>query len=144
MILNNSIFSASAVHNKSGCSIVTPAVKLPWRPSVNKQNTGKLRIFKVLKIKFPVSWYETGNLFEGRSPKISIIRWSVRVSLTGRNYEQFRWYWPWHLINKFDQIDEADCMFIFQIKHQYSFWIIPHILCIVTGFNLEQIFMTPF
>jgi hypothetical protein len=23
--------------------------------------------------------------------------------------------------NKFDQIDEADCMFIFQIKHQYSF-----------------------
>jgi hypothetical protein len=38
--------------------------------------------------------YETGNLFEGRSPKISIIRWSVHVSLTGRNYEQFRWYWP--------------------------------------------------
>ena len=30
--------------------------------------------------------------------------------------------------NKFDQIDEADCMFIFQIKHQYSFWIIIHIL----------------
>ena len=26
--------------------------------------------------------------------------------------------------NKFDQIDEAGCMFIFQIKHQYSFWII--------------------
>jgi hypothetical protein len=42
-------------------------------------------------------YYETGNrLFEGRSPKISIIRWSVHVSLTGRNYEQFRWYW--HLI----------------------------------------------
>ena len=64
--------------------------------------------------------------------KISIIRWSVHVSLTatGRNYEQFRWYWPWHLIiiYKFDQIDEADCMFIFQIKHQYSFWIIAHIL----------------
>ena len=70
------------------------------------------------------------TLFEGRSPKISIIRWSVHVSLTGRNYEQFRWYWPWHLIiiYKFDQIDEADCMFIFQIKHQYSFWIIAHIL----------------
>ena len=71
-------------------------------------------------------------LFEGRSPKISIIRWSVHVSLTatGRNYEQFRWYWPWLLIiiYKFDQIDEADCMFIFQIKHQYSFWIIAHIL----------------
>jgi hypothetical protein len=33
LILNNSIFSASAVHNKSGCSNVTPAVKLPWRPS---------------------------------------------------------------------------------------------------------------
>ena len=51
--------------------------------------------------------------------------------------------------NKFDHIDEADCMFIFQIKHQYSFWIIAHnrpyiIQCIVTGFNLEQIFMTPF
>ena len=30
--------------------------------------------------------------------------------------------------NKFDQIDEADYMFIFQIKHQYSFWIIVHIL----------------
>ena len=30
--------------------------------------------------------------------------------------------------NKCDQIDEADCMFIFQIKHQYSFWIIAHIL----------------
>jgi hypothetical protein len=30
--------------------------------------------------------------------------------------------------NKFDQIDEADCMFMFQIKHQYSFWIIAHIL----------------
>ena len=45
--------------------------------------------------------------------------------------------------NKFDQIDEADCMFIFQIKHQYSFWIIAHILFnagIVTGF--KQIFMT--
>ena len=41
-------------------------------------------------------WYETGNLSEGRSPKISIIRWSVHVSLTGSNYEQFRWYW--HLI----------------------------------------------
>jgi hypothetical protein len=27
LILNNSIFSASAVHNKSGCSDVTPAVK---------------------------------------------------------------------------------------------------------------------
>jgi hypothetical protein len=26
--------------------------------------------------------------------------------------------------NKFDQIDEADCMFIFQINHQYSFGII--------------------
>jgi hypothetical protein len=39
IILNNSIFSASAVHNKSGCSIVTSAVKLPWRPSVSKQNT---------------------------------------------------------------------------------------------------------
>jgi hypothetical protein len=35
IILNNSIFSASAVHNKSGCSDVTPAVKLAWRPSVN-------------------------------------------------------------------------------------------------------------
>ena len=99
--------------------------------------------------------------------------------------------------NKFYQADEADYMFIFQIKHQYSFWIIVHILqgriqdfklgggrkylgyfvwkitilrqkilffpmlggvapdasplirpciiqCIVTGFNLEQIFMTPF
>jgi hypothetical protein len=54
-------------------------------------------------------------LFEGRSPKISIIRWFVHVSLTatGRNYEQFRWYWPWHLIiiYKFDQINEADCIF---------------------------------
>ena len=30
--------------------------------------------------------------------------------------------------NKFDQIDEADCMFIFQIKHQYSFCVIAHIL----------------
>ena len=40
LILNNSIFSASAEHNKSGCSNVTPAVKLPRRPSVNKQNTG--------------------------------------------------------------------------------------------------------
>jgi hypothetical protein len=30
--------------------------------------------------------------------------------------------------NKFDQIDEADCMFIFQIKHQYSFWIIAQIV----------------
>jgi hypothetical protein len=30
--------------------------------------------------------------------------------------------------NKFDQIDEADYMFIFQIKHQYYFWIIAHIL----------------
>ena len=71
---------------------------------------------------------ETGNLFEGRNPKISIIQWSVHVSLTGRNYEQVWWYWPWHLIiiYKFDQIDEADCMFIFQIKHQYSFWIIAH------------------
>jgi hypothetical protein len=48
--------------------------------------------------------------FEGRSPKISITRWSVHVSLTGRNYEQFRWYWPWHLIiiYKFDQIDEGN------------------------------------
>ena len=70
------------------------------------------------------------HLFEGRSPKISIIRWSVHVSLTARSYEQFRSYWPWHLIiiYKFNQIDEADCMFIFQIKHQYSFWIIAHIL----------------
>jgi hypothetical protein len=34
IILNSSIFSVSAVHNKSGCSDVTPAVKLPciyWR-----------------------------------------------------------------------------------------------------------------
>ena len=30
--------------------------------------------------------------------------------------------------NKFDQADEDDYMFIFQIKHQYSFWIIAHIL----------------
>jgi hypothetical protein len=30
--------------------------------------------------------------------------------------------------NKFDQTDEADYMLIFQIKHQYSFWIIAHIL----------------
>ena len=39
----------------------------------------------------------------------------------------------WYLLtvafdNKFDQIDEADCMFIFQIKHQYSVWIIARIL----------------
>jgi hypothetical protein len=34
----------------------------------------------------------TGNLFEGPSPKNYIIRWSVHVSLTGHNYEQFRWY----------------------------------------------------
>jgi hypothetical protein len=34
---------------------------------------------------------------------------------------------------------------VFQIKHQYSFWIIAHhiIQCIVTGFNLEQIFSWP-
>jgi hypothetical protein len=30
--------------------------------------------------------------------------------------------------NKFDQTDEVDYMFIFKIKHQYSFWIIAHIL----------------
>ena len=30
--------------------------------------------------------------------------------------------------NKFDQTDEVDYMFIFQIKHQYSFCIIAHIL----------------
>jgi hypothetical protein len=56
--------------------------------------------------------------------KDEVLKFSLTA--TGRNYEQFRWYWPWHLIiiYKFDQIDEADCMFIFQIKHQYSFWII--------------------
>ena len=50
------------------------------------------------------------------------------------------------MIYKFDQIDEADCIFIFQIKHQYSFWIIAHILfnALLRVFNLEQIFMTPF
>jgi hypothetical protein len=33
-----------------------------------------------------------------------------------------------HFDNKFGQTDEADYMFIFQIKHQYSFWIIADTL----------------
>jgi hypothetical protein len=45
--------------------------------------------------------------------------------------------------NKCDQIDEADCMFIFQIKHQYSFWIIAHILFNdIYGMNKGKVFIS--
>jgi hypothetical protein len=48
------------------------------------------------------------------SAQRSVAIWDVSLTATGRNCEQFRWYWPWHLIiiYKLDQIDEADCMFI--------------------------------
>ena len=69
--------------------------------------------------------FETGNLFEGRSPKISIIGWSVHVSLTatGRNYEQFRWYWPWHLIiiYKFDQLMKLIACSYFRLNTNIPF-----------------------